>query len=131
MSVERGRPSTGYTGSFSYSRSVQRLSITSPSDILLQGFFSALFTSGFLESSPRRFNHQQGPEEIDVVFDDRNITRAGMYVLASTPHLPITDAFSAFEYVFYLRRHNFQLTHSEYALHGCTVVVHPYTFPHR
>ncbi|KAJ7456442.1 hypothetical protein FB451DRAFT_1353827 [Mycena latifolia] len=38
--------------------------------ILIQaGFFNSLFTAGFAESSPQ-------PEEIDIIFDDTNITRA-------------------------------------------------------
>ncbi|KAG2070691.1 hypothetical protein BDR04DRAFT_1076522 [Suillus decipiens] len=44
--------------------------------VLIQsGFFSSLFTAGFLESSPKLRSHLGGPEEIDVTFDDRNITR--------------------------------------------------------
>ncbi|OAX43645.1 hypothetical protein K503DRAFT_680670 [Rhizopogon vinicolor AM-OR11-026] len=51
--------------------------------VLIQsGFFSSLFTSGFLESSPRLLSHLQGPEEINVVFDDLNITRAGLICIA-------------------------------------------------
>lgn len=43
----------------------------------LQDFFRSLFTAGFRESgSPSRSRHQ-GVEEIDIVFDDSNITRAG------------------------------------------------------
>jgi hypothetical protein len=61
---------------------IQRSCITFP-DNSLQGFFSSLFTSGFLESSPRLLSHLRGPEEVDVVFDDRNITRAGLF-----SHLP-------------------------------------------
>ncbi|KAJ6626959.1 hypothetical protein B0H10DRAFT_1997416 [Mycena sp. CBHHK59/15] len=34
------------------------------------GFFNSLFTAGFAESSPQ-------PDEIDIIFDDANITRAG------------------------------------------------------
>ncbi|KAG1810035.1 uncharacterized protein HD556DRAFT_1317505 [Suillus plorans] len=49
--------------------------------ILIQsGFFSSLFTAGFLESSPKLRSHLQGPEEIDVIFDDRNITRAAFEI---------------------------------------------------
>ncbi|KAI9572594.1 hypothetical protein HD554DRAFT_2061353 [Boletus coccyginus] len=39
--------------------------------VLIQsGFFASLFTAGFLESS-----HSPGPQHVDIVFDDRNITR--------------------------------------------------------
>jgi hypothetical protein len=41
--------------------------------ILIQaGFFNSLFTAGFAESSPK-------PDVIDIIFDDTNITRAGVY----------------------------------------------------
>ncbi|KAG1757995.1 hypothetical protein EDB19DRAFT_1660158 [Suillus lakei] len=80
--------------------------------VLIQsGFFSSLFTAGFLESSPKLRSHLRGPEEIDVIFDDRNITRAAfeiciarlygggppLYVpsslIPSTSH-PLTPSFS-------------------------------------
>ncbi|KAG2345332.1 hypothetical protein BDR05DRAFT_998466 [Suillus weaverae] len=49
--------------------------------ILIQsGFFSSLFTAGFLESSPNLRSHIQGHEEIDVIFDDHNITRAAFEI---------------------------------------------------
>ncbi|KAG1749616.1 uncharacterized protein EDB91DRAFT_1344244 [Suillus paluster] len=49
--------------------------------VLIQsGFFSSLFTAGFLESSPKLRSHLRGPEEIDVIFDDRNITRAAFEI---------------------------------------------------
>ncbi|KAH7883965.1 hypothetical protein F5I97DRAFT_1814280 [Phlebopus sp. FC_14] len=52
--------------------------------VLIQsGFFSSLFTAGFLESSPKLGSQIRGPEEVDIVFDDRNITRAGMPVCIS------------------------------------------------
>ncbi|KAG2160162.1 uncharacterized protein EDB93DRAFT_1197093 [Suillus bovinus] len=81
--------------------------------ILIQsGFFSSLFTSGFLESSPKLRSHLQGPEEINVTFDDRNITRAAfeiciarlygggppLYVppsLVPTTSQPLTPSFSS------------------------------------
>ncbi|KII86349.1 hypothetical protein PLICRDRAFT_286514 [Plicaturopsis crispa FD-325 SS-3] len=44
--------------------------------VLIQsGFFRGLFTSGFVESSPKA-RGWTGLDEIDVVFDDPNITRA-------------------------------------------------------
>ncbi|KAF9229730.1 hypothetical protein BS17DRAFT_771837 [Gyrodon lividus] len=49
--------------------------------VLIQsGFFSSLFTAGFLESSPKLSSHLLGPEEVDIVFDDRNITRAAFEI---------------------------------------------------
>jgi hypothetical protein len=58
--------------------------------ILIQaGFFNSLFTAGFAESSPQ-------PEEIDIIFDDPNITRAGMLHLVTSPY---THDLPAFEYV--------------------------------
>lgn len=49
--------------------------------VLIQsGFFSSLFTAGFLESSPKPRSHLRGPEEIDLIFDDRNITRAAFEI---------------------------------------------------
>ncbi|OBZ79877.1 hypothetical protein A0H81_00294 [Grifola frondosa] len=54
--------------------------------VLIQaGFFQALFTSGFLESSSRLTSHRLGPEYIDIVFDDPNITRAGEQSLLMVP----------------------------------------------
>lgn len=48
--------------------------------VLIQsGFFNSLFTAGFAESSPR-------PEEIDIIFDDTNITRAGVSLPQFFPH---------------------------------------------
>ncbi|KAI0735694.1 hypothetical protein C8Q76DRAFT_288408 [Earliella scabrosa] len=45
--------------------------------ILIQaGFFQSLFTSGFSESKPHLSSHRAGPDYIDIVFDDPNITRA-------------------------------------------------------
>lgn len=43
-----------------------------------QGYFKSLFTAGFAESSPRLNGHHRGPDELEIVLDDRNITRAGM-----------------------------------------------------
>ncbi|KIJ68821.1 hypothetical protein HYDPIDRAFT_165507 [Hydnomerulius pinastri MD-312] len=52
--------------------------------VLIQsGFFSSLFTAGFLESTPKLGSHTLGPEEVDIVFDDRNITRAAFEVCIS------------------------------------------------
>ncbi|KAH7930602.1 hypothetical protein BV22DRAFT_1124870 [Leucogyrophana mollusca] len=49
--------------------------------VLIQaGFFSSLFTAGFIESSPKFGSHVSGPDEIDIVFDDRNITRAAFEI---------------------------------------------------
>ncbi|KAL4069312.1 hypothetical protein J3A83DRAFT_4095305 [Scleroderma citrinum] len=46
--------------------------------VLIQsGFFNSLFTAGFLESSPSLCSSISGTKNIDIVFDDRNITRAG------------------------------------------------------
>jgi hypothetical protein len=45
--------------------------------LIVQGFFRSLFTAGFAESSPRPTGHLRGTDEIDILFDDRNITRAG------------------------------------------------------
>ncbi|KAJ6539673.1 hypothetical protein B0H19DRAFT_1222802 [Mycena capillaripes] len=45
--------------------------------ILIQaGFFNSLFTAGFAESSPK-------PDEIDIIFDDTNITRAAFELCIS------------------------------------------------
>lgn len=43
---------------------------------LFQGFFRSLFTAGFVEASPKHF---AVPDEVDIAFDDHNITRAGAY----------------------------------------------------
>ncbi|KAF9478715.1 hypothetical protein BDN70DRAFT_879632 [Pholiota conissans] len=52
--------------------------------VLIQsGFFRSLFTSGFAESSVRLVNLRNGTDEITVVFDDRNITRAAFEVCIS------------------------------------------------
>ncbi|KAJ3576287.1 hypothetical protein NP233_g527 [Leucocoprinus birnbaumii] len=49
--------------------------------ILIQsGFFQSLFTSGFLESSPRGRSSKYGCDIVDIVFPDRNITRAAFEV---------------------------------------------------
>ncbi|EGN92679.1 hypothetical protein SERLA73DRAFT_127272 [Serpula lacrymans var. lacrymans S7.3] len=49
--------------------------------VLIQsGFFSSLFTAGFLESSHKFSTHRRGPDEIDIQFDDRNITRAAFEI---------------------------------------------------
>ncbi|KAI0719102.1 hypothetical protein C8T65DRAFT_61104 [Cerioporus squamosus] len=46
--------------------------------ILIQaGFFQSLFTSGFSESTSKFSSHRGGPDYIDIVLDDPNITRAG------------------------------------------------------
>ncbi|KAJ7171876.1 hypothetical protein C8R43DRAFT_27915 [Mycena crocata] len=59
--------------------------------ILIQaGFFNSLFTAGFAESSPQ-------PDEIDIIFDDANITRAGTPVLYSRPRC-LTFLLLAFEF---------------------------------
>ena len=44
---------------------------------LVQGFFQSLFTSGFSESTSKFSSHRIGPDYIDIVLDDPNITRAG------------------------------------------------------
>ncbi|KAK0245397.1 hypothetical protein EDD85DRAFT_964383 [Armillaria nabsnona] len=49
--------------------------------VLIQsGFFRSLFTAGFVEASPKRF---AVPDEIDIAFDDHNITRAAFEVCIS------------------------------------------------
>jgi hypothetical protein len=50
-----------------------------------QGFFRSLFTSGFVESTPKFGRRLLGPDEIVIVFDDRNITRAGASYFAASP----------------------------------------------
>lgn len=42
-----------------------------------QGFFRSLFTAGFSESAKRHIDLRNGKDEISLVFDDHNITRAG------------------------------------------------------
>lgn len=52
--------------------------------VLIQsGFFNSLFTAGFLESSPNLSSSLSGTQDIDIVFDDRNITRAAFEVCIS------------------------------------------------
>ncbi|PFH54700.1 hypothetical protein AMATHDRAFT_185472 [Amanita thiersii Skay4041] len=52
--------------------------------VLIQsGFFRSLFTGGFSESAPRLHSHQYGADQIELVFDDRNITRAAFEVCIS------------------------------------------------
>ncbi|KAI6153223.1 hypothetical protein BKA82DRAFT_4087175 [Pisolithus tinctorius] len=49
--------------------------------VLIQaGFFNSLFTAGFLESSPSLSGSPSGQQEVDIVFDDCNITRAAFEV---------------------------------------------------
>ncbi|KAF4572438.1 hypothetical protein EYR36_006943 [Pleurotus pulmonarius] len=49
--------------------------------VLIQsGYFKSLFTAGFAESSPRLNGHHRGPDELEIVLDDRNITRAAFEV---------------------------------------------------
>ncbi|KAM6498325.1 hypothetical protein JOM56_006273 [Amanita muscaria] len=49
--------------------------------VLIQsGFFRSLFTAGFSEATPRLHSHQFGAEEIEVIFDDHNITRAAFEI---------------------------------------------------
>ena len=72
--------------------SIPLLSLSALANIT-QGFFSSLFTAGFLESSS-----SPGLQHVDIVFDDRNITRPG----TSSPHLShhlIHHLSIAFEYV--------------------------------
>ncbi|KAH0838650.1 hypothetical protein J3R83DRAFT_6975 [Lanmaoa asiatica] len=45
--------------------------------LIRAGFFSSLFTAGFLESS-----NSPGLQHVDIVFDDRNITRPGAVCIA-------------------------------------------------
>jgi hypothetical protein len=47
-----------------------------------QGFFQSLFTAGFEESASIE---QYEPRELDIVFEDRNITRAGTYAMPTRP----------------------------------------------
>lgn len=43
---------------------------------LTQGFFRELFTSGWAEAHTR-YGYRRGPEQMDIMFDDPNITRSG------------------------------------------------------
>ncbi|EIW86358.1 hypothetical protein CONPUDRAFT_133800 [Coniophora puteana RWD-64-598 SS2] len=81
--------------------------------VLIQsGFFSDLFTAGFAESTSRLNSHFAGPDRIDVLFDDHNITRTAFEICIArlygggpslylppsfipTPSAPLTPAFSA------------------------------------
>lgn len=52
--------------------------------VLIQsGFFNSLFTTGFLESSPGLSGSRSGQQDVNIVFDDRNITRAAFEVCIS------------------------------------------------
>lgn len=87
-----GEPATSCTESSSSVQSVLAYLISLHAHFS-QGFFTSLFTAGFLESS-----NSAGLQHVDIVFDDRNITRPG----ASPPHLSdhLTHYPStAFEYV--------------------------------
>ncbi|EKM60700.1 uncharacterized protein PHACADRAFT_246766 [Phanerochaete carnosa HHB-10118-sp] len=49
--------------------------------VLIQaGFFRSLFTSGFAESKIKLTSHRLGPDIVDVVLEDSNITRAAFEV---------------------------------------------------
>ncbi|THH20990.1 hypothetical protein EW146_g476 [Bondarzewia mesenterica] len=78
--------------------------------VLIQaGFFRSLFTGGFVESANKTNALQEHPDQIDVVFEDRNITRAAFeYCIARlygggpqlfvgsiipTPTQPLTPSF--------------------------------------
>ncbi|TFK88520.1 hypothetical protein K466DRAFT_488780 [Polyporus arcularius HHB13444] len=84
--------------------------------ILIQaGFFQSLFTSGFSESASQYSSHRVGPNHIEIVLDDPNITRAGEICIARlygggpplwispslipTPSHPLTPAFASTGYV--------------------------------
>lgn len=54
--------------------------------VIQSGFFQGLFTKGFAESS--------NVAEIDVVFDDRNITRAGVLDFISFLFLILIKCYS-------------------------------------
>lgn len=60
--------------------------------VLIQsGFFRSLFTSGFLESSRHSPTRDDGLGEVEVRFDDPNITRPGEHrTLQTTFNLLIT-----------------------------------------
>ena len=73
-----GQLATSYTESYSSNPYVSRILLLALSDTP-QGFFSSLFTAGFIESSS-----SSGLQHVDIVFDDRNITRAGVFSI----HLP-------------------------------------------
>lgn len=47
------------------------------STIRFQGFFRSLFTGGFSESAVKLINLRNGTDEINLIFDDLNITRPG------------------------------------------------------
>ncbi|KAI6159488.1 hypothetical protein EDD17DRAFT_1610737 [Pisolithus thermaeus] len=52
--------------------------------VLIQsGFFNSLFTTGFRESSPGPSGSLSAQQDINMVFDDRNITRAAFEVCIS------------------------------------------------
>ncbi|KAF8973826.1 hypothetical protein BDZ97DRAFT_1912281 [Flammula alnicola] len=52
--------------------------------VLIQsGFFRSLFTGGFSESAARLISLRNGTDEISVIFDDDNITRAAFEVCIS------------------------------------------------
>ena len=79
----RGMQSTNCTGLFS-SRPYVLLPYSEHTvdalpelNALVQGFFQSLFTSGFSESTSKYSSHRIGPDYIDIVLDDPNITRAG------------------------------------------------------
>lgn len=59
-----------------------------------QGFFRSLFTSGFSESAPKAGHRYLGPDIIEVVFDDRNITRAGKLARCHSPRMLTTFYYS-------------------------------------
>ncbi|KIP01237.1 hypothetical protein PHLGIDRAFT_113180 [Phlebiopsis gigantea 11061_1 CR5-6] len=49
--------------------------------VLIQaGFFQSLFTSGFAESKVKLTSHRLGPDVVDIVLEDPNITRAAFEV---------------------------------------------------
>ncbi|KAF8912903.1 hypothetical protein CPB84DRAFT_1957315 [Gymnopilus junonius] len=49
----------------------------------LQGFFRSLFTGGFSESAVKLINLRNGTDEINLIFDDLNITRPAFEVCIS------------------------------------------------
>lgn len=67
---------------------------------IIKGFFHSLFTAGFLESHHTSNNggcFDSPPDEVNVRFDDVNITRSGMSIFV---HIGITySLFPAFECV--------------------------------
>lgn len=49
--------------------------------VLIQaGFFQSLFTSGFAESTVKFTSHRLGPDVVDIVLEDPNITRAAFEI---------------------------------------------------